>query len=568
MFKFFKKYKFLTIIIILAAVLRLWNLSNIPPGLMSDEAALGYNAYSILHTGRDEYGQKLPLVFKSFGDWKPGLYIYADVPFVALLGLNEFSTRLPGALSGIIAIWLIYLVVFELFKNTDFFKKNNPLLLPLLSAFFLAINPWHIQFSRGAWEAGVSLTLTLSGIYFFLRSMRDKPNWFVCSIFFFSMTLLTYQGAKLSTGIVVAILLFLWRRKILSLPKKSILFAALIGLIISMPILISILTGKAGRLEVFSVLSYPRPSEIVEQIIRDGSETRNSLTYYLFHSESLNFARGIIGRWTNVFSPRFLFFEGDWNNLTLSTPSAGVILFLDIIFLVSGLVVLAKMGKKPTALFIAIWLIFSPLPSALTRDNVNAVRSLNLVVPLTILLALGASFIWMKLKEAKLKKQWVAFLLLAFSIIYLCNFTYWIDQYFIHKPFHFAKSLQYGYKETIREISKVQNNYKHIVFVQSYDQPYIFFLFYTRYDPSAYQSKAQLVAGHNPIDVGFVEKLDNIGFEQIDWPSHRGRKGVLFVGNTEQIPPSDSKDPNQFKLINEIKYPNGQTAFRLVEVRQ
>lgn len=568
MFNLFKRYKLLILIIVFGAVLRIWNLGGIPPGLMSDEAALGYNAYSILKTGRDEYGQKFPLVFKSFGDWKPGLYIYADVPFIAAFGLNEFSTRLPGALSGIFAIWLIYLVVSELFRDkSEFSDKRNPLLLPLLAAFFLSISPWHIQFSRGAWEAGVSLTLTLAGIYFFLRSIRDKPNWFVCSIFLFSMTLLTYQGAKLSTGIVVVILLLLWKRKIVSLPKKYVFGAIFVGVIISLPIIMSILTGKAGRLEVFSVLSYPRPQEVVEQILTQGNEEKGDLSYTLFHNESLNFARGIIGRWTNIFSPRYLFFEGDWNNPTLAVPSAGVILFLDMIFLIAGITVLARMGKTPASLFVAFWLIFSPLPSALSRDQVNAVRSLNLVVPFTILLALGASFLWIRLKDLKLKKIGLSALLFTFSIIYIGNFIYWADQYFVHKPFHFAKFLQYGYKETVREITKVQGNYKHIVFVQSYDQPYIFFLFYTKYDPSSYQSKAQLIAGHNPIDVGFVENLDNIGFEQIDWPSHRGRKGVLFVGNTEQIPPSDSKDTNQFKLVNEIKYPNGQTAFRLVEVK-
>ena len=74
-------------IIILAALLRLWHLDMNPPHLTPDEASLGYNAYSILKTGKDEYGTFMPIIFKSFGDYKPGLYVYAAVPFVAVFGI-------------------------------------------------------------------------------------------------------------------------------------------------------------------------------------------------------------------------------------------------------------------------------------------------------------------------------------------------------------------------------------------------------------------------------------------------------------------------------------------------
>ena len=98
-------------ILILAAILRIWQLGSLPPSLTPDEAALGYNAYSILKTGRDEYGKLLPVIFKSFGDYKPGFYIYTTVPFIAIFGLTEFAVRLPSAIAGVIAVWLMYLIV-------------------------------------------------------------------------------------------------------------------------------------------------------------------------------------------------------------------------------------------------------------------------------------------------------------------------------------------------------------------------------------------------------------------------------------------------------------------------
>jgi 4-amino-4-deoxy-L-arabinose transferase-like glycosyltransferase len=96
---------------LVAAFLRLWYLGVNPPHLTPDEASLGYNAYSILKTGRDEYGEILPIIFKSFGDYKPGLYVYATVPFVALFGLTEFAVRLPSAIAGVAAVWLLYLII-------------------------------------------------------------------------------------------------------------------------------------------------------------------------------------------------------------------------------------------------------------------------------------------------------------------------------------------------------------------------------------------------------------------------------------------------------------------------
>src|SRR3989338_2905971 len=112
------KYMALVILIVimgLGATLRVWRLGVDGRPLLWDEAALGYNAYSILKTGKDEYGIFMPLILKSFGDYKPALYAYAAVLPVGLFGLNEFSVKLPSAVSGVAIIGLVYLLVSELF---------------------------------------------------------------------------------------------------------------------------------------------------------------------------------------------------------------------------------------------------------------------------------------------------------------------------------------------------------------------------------------------------------------------------------------------------------------------
>ena len=95
----------LGLIVFLAFVLRLYQLGNVPVSLYWDEASLGYNAYSIATTLHDEHGEFLPYSrFIAFGDYKPPGYIYIDALAVKLLGLSEFSTRLPSAMTGIILV--------------------------------------------------------------------------------------------------------------------------------------------------------------------------------------------------------------------------------------------------------------------------------------------------------------------------------------------------------------------------------------------------------------------------------------------------------------------------------
>src|SRR5437762_2879939 len=105
-------------ILFIAIFLRLFKLPSVPPGANRDEASIGYTAYSLLKTGRDEYARLLPLSFQSFGDWKLPLYIYTTVPFVAVLGTNELAIRLPSALAGIATVVVVYFLVIELTENS------------------------------------------------------------------------------------------------------------------------------------------------------------------------------------------------------------------------------------------------------------------------------------------------------------------------------------------------------------------------------------------------------------------------------------------------------------------
>jgi len=542
----------LILILSLAFFLRIYKINSNPPGLTPDEASLGYNSYSILKTGKDEYGARFPIIFKSFGDYKPGLYVYLTIPSVALLGLNELSIRLPSVIAGVISVFLVYLIVkdFLLLENSKKFK------LELVAALIAAVNPWLIYFSRGAWEVNIALTLTLTGIYFFLKSLK-KHEFIVLSAVFFALTLLDYQGAKLSTFIIIGILVLLYWRNLLKFRYKYLILAFIFGFIVSLPIIFSFFNGKSGRLVVFSVFSYPRPENYLQNFLNESNVKKGSIIYYLFYNEPLNFLRGILGRFFNHFSGRFLFFEGDWANPRHTPPNQGVLVIGDIMFLAIGLIAFLKQKIKKEYLFIILWLLLSPLPSILSRDQVQAVRSFNLSIPLVIIISFGVFYAIKNFKKV--------FLIILLPI-YLLTFIYFLDAYFVHQPIHNSQYWQYGYKQLTEKISPIQRNYKKVIIQQSYNQPYIYFLFYTKYDPTKWQKQAHLTQDFG-FDVGHVDHMDNICFCTIDWSRDRGNHNSLIVGDSIVIPPLDSNDPRQFKLIDEIDYLNGQVAWRILEIK-
>ena len=128
-----------------------------------DEASIGYNAYSILKTGADEYGNKFPLSIRSFDDYKPPFYIYLDVPSIAIFGLNETGVRFPAPLFGFLSVAVIYFLAKEIFIMGKKSKRENCIALGIFPQESLLR---HLQFSRAAFEGNLGLFSLCLGSYF------------------------------------------------------------------------------------------------------------------------------------------------------------------------------------------------------------------------------------------------------------------------------------------------------------------------------------------------------------------------------------------------------------------
>ncbi|MCL4530429.1 MAG: glycosyltransferase family 39 protein, partial [Chloroflexi bacterium] len=244
---------------ILAAFLRFYQLGTVPVSPDWDEVALGYNAYSILKTGKDEYGKFLPLELRSYDDYKPPLYAYLTIPSIAAFGLHVRAVRLPSAVAGVLAVAGVYVLVSKLFTEEETAGKKrrrfiSTSALGLLSSFLLAISPWHLQFSRIAFEANVGITLNIWAAAAFLYGLTSLPLM-GASAFLFGVSLYAYHSERIFSPLLVLALVILWRKELFRDWRKMIA-GIVIGLLVALPLL-PVITDKTAltRLQGTSPLS-------------------------------------------------------------------------------------------------------------------------------------------------------------------------------------------------------------------------------------------------------------------------------------------------------------------------
>ncbi|OGG12826.1 hypothetical protein A3D77_07255 [Candidatus Gottesmanbacteria bacterium RIFCSPHIGHO2_02_FULL_39_11] len=524
-----KKIFILFLILTLGFILRFWHLGDNPPSLDWDEASLGYNAYSILKTGADEYGNFLPLSIRSFGDYKPPLYTYLTIPPVSLWGLNEYSTRFASALLGFFTLIVGYFLV-RILLNLYSAK------IPLLFTLFFAISPWHIQFSRIAFESNISLFFVSLGICLFLYASK-RPKLYIASFIMLGLSLYTYHSPRLIVPLLIVFLTLLYRRHIL--PNKKWFVVGIICFILLILPVLKELRGSTGAR--FSSVSSLTPESLSESInlIKIDKENGDRLGM-LTHNRRLIYAREILGGYLDHFNFDFLFLNGD-PPARHHANGMGMMYLWDFIFVAIGGIVVLRVRNAGMKVMV-IWLVLSPLASALTTGTPHAVRALLMLLPLVYFSTIGFNFVYTRYK--KLTRVAVFFLLI--------NFYYYLNLYWIHSPVESSSDWQYGYKQVVSEVAKRESEFDKIIVTYRYDQPYIFFLYYNLIDPSWYQKNWG--TGEIPRSNRSFGKFE---FRNIDWQKDSYLKNVLFVGTGDEIP---SDIPNEQVL----HFLDGSVAFRVV----
>ncbi len=532
---------FLILIIATAFLLRFWNLGQNPPSPDWDEVAIGYNAYSLLETGRDEYGIKFPLVFRSFDDYKPPLYFYLTMPAVKLFGLNVFAVRFSSAFFGVLAVLGSYFLVMELFQKRS---------LALLAALLLAISPWHIYFSRIAFEANTGVALNIWGTVFFILAIRRNPWFLPASAFLFGLALFAYHSERVFVPLLVLGLTFIFRQKLWQV-KKQVLISILIGLIFVLPIFNLLMQkGTLQRFQGTSIYSEKTPllARNIDKLEID--KEKGDEIGILLDNRRVTYIIAFISGYISHFSPNWLFLAGD--EARHHAPDVGLLYLWEIPFLLAGILLLPSQ-KGWQKLLIFWWFFISPIAAAPTTGTPHAVRTITFLPTFQIFTAIGLVFLLNHFSKIKITILRHLTLVLIFSFISF-NFLYFFHIYFVHMPLEYSKYWQYGRKEAVDYVKKNVDSYEKIVVSSKLEQPHMFFLFYLKYDPKKYLAEGGTASG------GFAEwrnRFDKYEFRAIDWEKEKSDPKVLYIGRPDDIKSSGT--------LQTIYYLNGEEAIKIAQ---
>lgn len=539
----------LATVVILAFFLRFYRITEVPPSLNWDETAIGYNAYSILKTGRDEWGQKFPLHFRSYGEYKLPAQIYASIPGIAIFGLNELGVRITPVLYGTLTVLVLYFLAKELTKNKW---------IGMLSAFLLAISPWHIQLTRASFETSFSILWVLLGIWFFVKGFKNS-KWWIAATIPFAVSVYTYNSARIITPLLVLTLLVVYRKDIWK-EKKNAIISAIVFILLLLPLAPFVLKG--GLSARYRLVSITDDKGLIPRIEdRRNHSTLPEPVKRLIHNRYTYIGFYFVRNYVAHFSPSFLFIKGA-GHIQHSVQGIGEMYAIQAPFVLLGLYLFIK-KKYPFRGLVLSCLLLTFVPVALTMDSIpNALRTVISAPLYQIFTAVG---FWAGL--SMLKSKFLKGSLIALSLIFLgWGFTIFLRQLFVVYPVKYSREWQYGYKQIVNYMVSVQDNYDLVVFTRFYGEPSMFTLFFSKYDPLKYQNNPNLVR-YELNDWVWVTNFDkyyfpNMADEGTYFPQlvkrFKGKK-VLFIGRPQDFPEGT-------KIIYSVDFKNGEPDFLVTEI--
>lgn len=456
-------------ILILAAGLRFYHLGQTPSGMAWDEAAIGYNGYAVWTTRRDEWLERLPISFRSFGDYKAPLAIYQSGLTTALWGQSLWAVRLPFALHGVLAVLAIYLLVLELMK-----RDPQRRLWANLAALLLATSPWHIHYSRLAFESAMALNLLLWAVWAFWRYLHQRQIWYLLlSAGLAVSTLYTYHSSKVTVPLLFLAMMGLyswrlWRR------KKQLLLAASLGLLLLVPL-------------------------IYDSFWQNGLERASSTVFA--QSQSLpELAGKLLHNALSYVSLDFLIFGQNMGNFRHGDGQHGVIEPLSLVLMFVYL--LWRKKEKRLWLLAVLWLGLGLLPAIVAEGPASSNRSILALPGFILWIVLAVAAIWRSLNGQRHLFYGVL------CVYYLTMVS--LYQYDYHRYFE-ARSrddFMVGYLETFAYLRQLdRSQIRQIVFTSDYQHPYIYALFSFAVNPIAYQ-------GGILNSFFFTDKIDNSDLER------------------------------------------------------
>ena len=510
----------LLVVVVLATILRVYDLGNLPSGFFCDEAGLGYNAFTIAEAGTDEHGNKFPLFFWSFGvSYKNPAYIYSAAIPVKLFGASEFSVRLTSALYGIATVIAVFFVGRALISAWAGF----------FAALFLALCPWHIHFSRIAFEL-IAFPFCFTVAMIFLVRFTQGRKTLPLAMLFFGLCFYTYQIANLTVPLFLIGFTLLYLPDLLTKRFLQAVTAFIVLVVTISPVL----------------YFYYEHQDLTTQYFRNT-------THFTDHEPTLVQAQRFFRYYQQFFSESFLFTNGD-NIVRHAVRNHGELYWFYLPFMALGAIVcLFKRDRAPK--LILWWLAVYPIAPSFMTEIPTASRGIIGVVPFCLLGGIGFTA---ALRLLGWVLRWRP-LVLATQVAAVCASSYflvpevynYLRDYIVEYPKYSAPTyggFQYGYRDAIQYMESRRGEFDRLMLTAvEVNQPQVFPLFYRAVDPRK----------------NYAER---IGFEILN-PAEYGRykmdQRILY-----SLRPNDLKLFSDYEVHKRIEAPSGRVEFLITEVKK
>lgn len=477
---------------------RIYKIDSIPGGIDVDEAAFGFNAYSILKTAKDEWGEFLPLdAFLSFGDYKLPLFFYLLIPGITLFGLKITVIRLTSVFLGALTIFLLLLLA----KNLKKFIKDNEngfVIVPVLSAILLSISPWHMVMSRKGTEQVCSLlVLTIASLFFLKYLKKTTAKNLVLFTLFFIFSCASYYSSRAFSLIFFPSAFFLFLTSSLKavglktyINKQTLRFYVSLLVVFLYVFFTSKSTGGLIKVWQNSPFGPFNRQGIVNRINEHRSSCAGILPPVLcqfIYNKPLTFTKIYLKNYLAHYNLLFFFTHGYSGSDRSFMSNQPPFYLIEIIFLVIGLVRVCRL-KGFAKRFLLLWFFLFPIPDSMTGTFTS--RRILIGLPVLIIInALGLAFL-INLFKKNLKKR---FFLALYSFSFLIALFSLTSLFFDYKKFTEFESRYWGYadKKVLEYLKMVDKNFEKVCFSTTNTSLYSLYLFIHRVDPDYFHKNVE-----------------------------------------------------------------------------
>jgi len=543
--RLFKSPKILLLIILIVAfLLRIVDVSNNPPAMYGDELTMVYDVYSIIHTGQDQLGNFLPLNFE-MGGGRPVGYGYFSIPFVAAFGTTALAIRLLSVISGVGLVWAIYFLGKRLFSQK----------IGLVAAALLAISPWDISMSRGGFEAHFALFLSVASVILFLEATRYK--WFYAlSALSFGLAMHTYSTYKLTIPLFIPLLL--WFSNFKSEIKKAgnrlplIVATILVGAALCLIFAQAFLIYSEARFLSINAFSQNDLRQTVTQKINFDLNTAglSKNISKIFHNKFDEYAGIFVENYLKNFSMDFLFLHGD-GNPRHNMATTGEFYVVELVTILLGFGFLWKKQSWKNTQFLLGWLGIGPIAATLLLQQ-HALRANFMLPPLVIISAVGVVFVW----ESIGLWRFVKYVLAAGFIIQFLLFT---ERLYFVSPNQFGRFWSSPAKQAAQMAIESSRNFDYVILSDRIDNMEFAYPVYAQIDPRVVIEQNRQRSTLNSYQ---FKKIGNVYIGHIAGSDTEkflaGLSGsVLYIASIDE--------KSNLKNYQQIEGPDGQVNLLLLE---